>query len=156
MYYPSTRSGKMAMRASIAKTSSVILSMAISGCVTANQPPSAPPASPPPVSFDGTYTGTIQLTSSSVSGNPAEANWCDTPPQMSLSIHNNTFSYHLAHPNVPQGMSLNLNATVGPDGTINGSDVNGAAQMVGLVVASQMSGRINGSACNYAFTAQRI
>jgi hypothetical protein len=156
MYYPSTRSGKIVMRASIAEISCVILSIAISGCVKANQPPPAPPAPPPSVSFDGTYTGTIQLTSSSVSGNPAEANWCDTPPQISLSVHNNTFSYHLAHPNVPQGMSLNLNATVGPDGTINGSDVNGAAQMVGLIAASQMSGRINGSACSYAFTARRI
>jgi hypothetical protein len=46
--------------------------------------------------------------------------------------------------------------TVGPDGTISGSAVNGAAQMDGLVAASQMSGHINGSACSYAFTAQRI
>ena len=53
-------------------------------------------------------------------------------------------------------MSLNLNAIGGPDGTISGSDVNGAAQMDGLVAASQMSGHINGSACSYAFTAQRI
>jgi hypothetical protein len=156
MYYPSTRSGKIVMRASIAKTSSVILSIAISGCVTANQPPSTPPPPPPSVSFDGTYTGTIHLTSSSVSGNPLQANWCDTPPQISLSVQNNRFTYHLTHPNVPQGMSLNLNAIVGPDGTISGSDVNGAAQMDGLVAASQMSGHINGSACNYAFTAQRI
>jgi hypothetical protein len=147
------RCGKIEMRAST-KTSWVILSIATSGCVSANQPPPAPPPAPLSVSFDGTYTGTI--TSSSVSGNPAQANWCDTPPQISLSVHNNIFSYHLARPKRPQGMSLNLNAIVGPDGTISGSAANGAAQMDGLVAASQMSGHINGSACSYAFTAQRI
>ena len=142
------------MRAAISRTSCVILTIAISGCNAVGQPPPAPPAAAPVAfSFDGTYTGTIRLTSSGTSANPHEANWCDTPSQISLTIHNNAFTYQLTRPNVPKGLSLTLAANVAPDGTISGSDVNGEAAMDGLIAGSQIAGHINGTSCNYTFTA---
>ena len=63
------------MRAAISRTPSVILIIAISGCGAIGQsPPALPAAAPVAFSFDGTYTGTIRLTSSSTSANPYEAN----------------------------------------------------------------------------------
>jgi hypothetical protein len=141
------------MRAAIPRTSCVILTIAISGCNAVGQPPPAlPAAAPVAFSFDGTYTGTIRLTSSGTSANPHQANWCDTPPQISLTIYNNAFTYQLTRP----GLSLRLAANVAPDGTISGSDVNGEAVMDGLIGGSQIAGHINGTACNYTFTANRV
>jgi hypothetical protein len=145
------------MRAAISRTPSVILIIAISGCGAIGQSaPALPAAAPVAFSFDGTYTGTIRLTSSSTSANPYEANWCDTPPQISLTIQNNAFTYHLTHPKVPKGLSLTIAANVAPDGSISGSDANGEAAMDGLIAGSQIAGHINGTACNYAFTANRV
>jgi hypothetical protein len=141
------------MRAAISRTSCVILTIAISGCNAVGQPPPTLPAAVPVAfSFDGTYTGTIRLTSSGASANPHQANWCDTPPQISLTIHNNAFTYQLTRP----GLSLTLAANVAPDGTITGSDVNGEAVMDGLIGGSQIAGHINGTACNYTFTANEV
>jgi hypothetical protein len=142
------------MRAATAKVSCAVLTLAIAGCAT-NQPPPTPPPPAPVFSFDGTYNGTIHLTSSAVSGKKHKANRCDTPPQLSLTVQNNAFSYLLTHLNTPKGVSLTLTAKVGPDGSIAGSDVSGGTTMDGLIAGSQMSGHINGTACNYAFTAVR-
>jgi hypothetical protein len=148
---------EITMRAAISRTPSVILIIAISGCGGTGQLPSAlPAAAPAAFSFDGTYTGTIRLTSSGMPANPNEANRCDTPPQISLIIQNNAFTYHLTHPNVPKRLSLTIIANVAPDGSISGSDVNGEAIMDGLIGGSQIAGHINGTACNYAFTANRV
>src|ERR1700722_482227 len=106
---------EITMRAAISRTSRVLLTIAISGCNAVGQPPPTPAA----FSFDGTYTGTIRLASSGTSVNPHQANWCDTPPQISLTVHNNAFNYQLTRP----GRSLTLAANVAPDGTISGSDV---------------------------------
>jgi hypothetical protein len=130
----------------------------IGGCAR-SEPPLAPP--PPsltsPVSFDGTYRGSIRVTSSGISG--GQTNWCDTPPAISLSLHNSAFNYVLLHPNVPKDSNYSLSPTfavaVEPDGSFNATSQNGEAQMVGQITGPQLAGQINGTACNYAFTAEK-
>jgi hypothetical protein len=133
--------------------------LALIGACTRSEPPLAPP--PPsltsPVSFDGTYRGSIRVTSAGISG--GQTNWCDTPSAISLSLQNSTFNYVLLHPNVPKDSNYSLSPTfavaVGPDGSFNATSQNGEAQMVGQITGSQLSGQINGTACNYAFTADK-
>jgi hypothetical protein len=111
----------------------------------------------PLVSFDGTYRGSIQLTASAAKG--ANSSWCDTPPDMTLIVQNGAFAFTLAHPNVPssQGFSTSPSFIVNlePDGTFDSTSPNGQAQMTGRVTGQQLTGKISGSACGYAFTAQR-
>jgi hypothetical protein len=99
----------------------------------------------------------IQLTFSAARG--ADSKWCDTPPVISLSVQNNAFSYVLAHPNVPQDSSYSLSptftVTVAPDGSFDATSVNGEAKIAGHISGSHMAGQINGTACIYAFTAER-
>jgi len=147
------------MRVGVAKLSTIVLIAAMSGCATSGPPP-APPAPLPtaaPVSFDGNYRGTIRLTSSA--GMVANSNWCDTPPAISLSVQNGAFSYVLAHPNLPQDQtgsaSPTFAVTVAPDGSFDASSPNNSAEMVGRITGSQMAGQINGTGCDYAFTAER-
>jgi hypothetical protein len=130
----------------------------IGGCVGSAQAPAPPPPSlESPVSFDGTYRGSIRVTSTGISG--GQTNWCDTPPAISLSLQNSAFNYVLLHPNVPKDSNYSLSPTfavvVAPDGSFNASSQNGEAQMVGRITGSQLAGQINGTACNYAFTAER-
>jgi hypothetical protein len=146
------------MRVEVARLANLILIIAIGGCTTPKTPPplSATPASTP-ASFDGTYRGSIRLTSSGISG--GQTNWCDTPPAIALSLQNNTFNYILEHPNVPRDSNYSMSPTfavaVAPDGSFNATSQNGEAQMVGRVTGSHLAGQINGTACGYAFTADR-
>ena len=95
---------RVTMRVEIARLTNIILMIAMTGCATSGPPPAAPVPAVAPVSFDGTYQGTIRVTTSAASG--AQSNWCDTPPAISLSLQNGAFSYILAHPNVPQRLKL--------------------------------------------------
>jgi hypothetical protein len=126
----------------------------ISGCA-----PSAPPPVPPPaaaaVSFDGTYQGTISLTSSALGG--ADSNWCDTPKAILLIVQNNAFSYTLSHPNVPPGSGFSSSpsfvANIGPDGSFDAYSPNNQAEIVGKVSGAQLTGKVNGTGCGYALSA---
>ncbi len=77
----------------------------------------------------------------------------------SLALQNSTFNYVLLHPNVPKDSHYSLSPTfavaVGSDGSFNATSQNGEAQMVGQITGSQLAGKINGTACNYAFTAEK-
>jgi hypothetical protein len=147
------------MRAQVAKLFKIIPIAVMSGCTSAGPPPASPPPTPAAVSFDGTYRGAIRLTATSTAASGAGSNWCDTPPVISLSVQNSAFSYVLAHPNVPQDPSYSLSPsfaiTVAPDGAFRASSQNGEAEMVGRISGAQMAGQINGTGCNYAFTAER-
>jgi hypothetical protein len=130
----------------------------IGGCARSEPPPAQPPSSlVSPVSVDGTYRGSIRVTSTGIKG--GQTNWCDTPPTLSLSLQNSAFNYVLLHPNVPTDSNYSLSPTfavaVGPDGSFNATSQNGEAQMIGRVTGSQLAGQINGTACNYAFTAEK-
>jgi hypothetical protein len=135
----------------------IITTSAIGGCATSG--PSPVPATPTaaPVSFDGNYRGSIRLTSSGISG--GQTGWCDTPPAISLSLQKSAFNYVLAHPNVPKDSSYSLSPTfavlVAPDGSFNATSQNGEAQMVGRITGSHLAGQIDGTACGYAFTAEK-
>jgi hypothetical protein len=148
---------RIAMRAGIATLANLILITAMTGCATSAPPPAAPKPAVAPVSFDGIYQGTILVTTSAAKG--AQSNWCDTPPAISLSLQNGAFSYILAHPNVPQDSSYSLSPTftvsVAPDGSFDSTSQNGEAEMIGGITGSHMEGKINGTGCAYAFTADR-
>jgi hypothetical protein len=145
------------MRDRAHRLAGVILITAMGGCATSGPPPVPPPPTASPVSFDGTYRGSIKLTSSGISG--GQTNWCDTPPAISLSLRNSAFSYVLVHPNVPQDSRYSMSPTfavvVAPDGSFNATSRNGEAQMVGSISGSHLAGQINGTACGYAFTAEK-
>jgi hypothetical protein len=145
------------MRVEIARLTNIILMIAMTGCATSGPPPAASVPAVAPVSFDGTYQGTIRVTTSAASG--AQSNWCDTPPAISLSLQNGAFSYILAHPNVPQDSNYSLSPTfavsIAPDGSFDSTSQNGEAEMIGGIAGSHMAGKINGTGCNYAFTAER-
>jgi hypothetical protein len=146
------------MRAGVERLATIILVTAIGGCAASAPPPAPPPSSlTSPVSFDGTYRGSIRVTSTGV---PREqTSWCDTPPAISLALHDSTFNYVLLHPNVPKDSHYSLSPTfsvaVSSDGSFNATSQNGEAQMTGQITGSQLAGQINGTACNYAFTAQK-
>jgi hypothetical protein len=145
------------MPAGTKRLASVILITAIGGCATSGPPPVPPPPTALPTSFDGNYRGSIRLTSSGVSG--SQSKWCDTPPAISLTLQNGAFSYVLVHPNVPKDANYSLSPTfavvVAPDGSFNSTSQNGEAQMVGRITGSHLAGQISGTACGYAFTAER-
>jgi hypothetical protein len=145
------------MRSGPKALASVVIVSAIAGCVTSNPLPAPAAQTIAPVAFDGTYRGSIRLTSSGISG--GQTSWCDTPPAISLSLQKGSFNYVLVHPNVPKdsaySMSPNFAVTVAPDGSFTASSQNGEAQMVGQITGSHLVGRIDGSACGYAFTADR-
>lgn len=145
------------MRAGLTWLLNITFVIVISGCATSGPPPVPVPPTASPASYDGIYRGSIRLTSSGVSG--SESNWCDTPAAISLSLRNSAFSYVLAHPNVPHNSNYSLSPTfvvaVAPDGAFNATSQNGEAQMTGRITGSHLAGQINGTACNYAFTAER-
>jgi hypothetical protein len=146
------------MRATVERLATIILLTAIGGCAASAPPAAPPPASlTSPVSFDGTYRGSIRVTSTGVPR--SQTSWCDTPPAISLSLQNSAFNYVLLHPNVPTDSHYSLSPTfavaVAPDGSFNTTSQNGEAQMIGQITGSQLAGQINGTACNYAFTAEK-
>lgn len=148
------------MRARSAKFADIILIIAVGGCAASGPPATSP--SPPPVrvSVDGDYRGTIQLTSASSLISGAQSNWCNTPPALDLSLRNNTFSFVLAHPNIPKDSGYSLSPTfsvaVAPDGSFDATSQNGESEMVGRITGSRMTGQINGTGCAYSFSAERI
>jgi hypothetical protein len=129
--------------------------LALGACSEPSKPLDPVNSTATPVSFDGTYLGTIRVSSTSLRG--AHRNWCDTPPALSLSIQDNAFSYVLAHPNLPADptYSPTLEVAVARDGSFEGAPRNGGPQMVGHITGSHMEGEINGLGCGYAFTAER-
>ncbi len=143
------------MRAGLVGLASII--GAIGGCATSGPPPVPAPSIVSPVSFDGNYRGSIQLTSSGISG--GQTGWCDTPPAISLSLQQGAFNYVLTHPNVPKDSNYSLSPTfavvIAPDGSFNATSQNGEAQMVGRITGSHLAGRIDGTACGYAFAAEK-
>ena len=148
------------MRARILKFFKVLSVATLSGCATAGPSTPTPPPAAAPVSFDGTYRGRIQLTSTSSEISGAGSHWCDTPPVLSLLVQHDAFNYILAHPNVPQDSAYSLSptfaVTLAPNGSFGASSQNGEAEMVGRITELHMAGQINGTACGYAFTADRM
>ena len=76
-----------------------LAAVTVLGCSPSPKSASSDPApSAPPVSWDGVYRGTIQITGI---GSSIDRRWCETDPQMTVQVAAGKFSYAMPHPNAP-------------------------------------------------------
>jgi hypothetical protein len=130
------------------------LTLVTSGCAGSMGTLHPPSPSPPPVtSFDGSYRNTIRVTGSFGSGKDVSG-WCASPGQPIITIANGQFSYAVAHPNVPGSATATFIATMAEDGSFNGQIV--AGRLWGRVTGTHIEGRIDGSACLYELSGERV
>ena len=130
---------------------SVLLgAVALAGCVSGPNPPPGGAVPAPKVSWDGTYRGTVQIAGL---GSGVRRDWCETNPQMVVQVTGDSFTYAMPHPNAPQNPTPVYSPTIAPNGAFRTEIGSGA--MTGQVVGNHMSGTIHGSACDYAFSADR-
>jgi hypothetical protein len=130
----------------------VALAIILGGCAGPMGPIRSEPPPPPPItSFDGSYRTTIQTV-------PTQATqgtiWCNTPAEVVVRVANGQVVFAVQHPDVPGNPTPNLPATFAADGTFSGQVTIGT--LFGRVQGSHMEGRIDGSACIYTFTGERI
>ncbi len=111
-----------------------------------------PPAPPPITAFDGAYRTTLRLTSAF--GSSQVTTWCQSPGQSTITVANGQFTYALPHPNVPGNATPTYTATMAEDGSFSGEIV--AGTISGRVQGRHIEGRIDGSACVYAFSGERL
>lgn len=129
----------------------VIAVIAIAGCSPPPQSVSSGSTAPlPEVSWDGAYSGTVQITGL---GSGIQRQWCETDPQMVVQVTGNKFDYAMPHPNTPGTPTMSYSAAIMPDGAFR-SDI-GTGVMTGRVTGTHMTGYIDGSACVYSFTMDR-
>ena len=128
----------------------------LGGCAAGAPAPlsNAVPATPS-ISFDGSYQGSIQVTSTS-SASAMQRNWCETDSHVVLQVTNNTFSYALPHPNLPRDVPTSVYSTsIAPDGSFQAvSDQQ--TTMTGKVIGTHMTAVINGLGCVYSLIADRV
>ena len=106
----------------------------------------------PMPSFDGLYSGSIQIKNVS-SSSPRD--WCETTPTMRIEVRNNGFNYAMSHPNVMGNPTPVYSAYIYPDGSIRSVPGIVAGIVTGQVTGNRMEGAISGLGCEYAFTASR-
>lgn len=107
---------------------------------------------PPVTAFDGTYRVKIRTTGS-FGAVSTTTSWCDSPGQPIITVANGQFTYKVSHPNVPGDASPVFPATVAADGSFSGQIV--AGSIAGSIQGTHIEGRIDGSACLYAFSGNR-
>ena len=110
-------------------------------------------STPSVATFDGSYRGKIWVTSSFGSGKDVSS-WCASPGQPSITVTDGQFTYAVPHPNVPGNTTPVYPATMAEDGTFRGQIV--AGSITGRVSGTHMEGQIDGSACQYAFSAEKV
>jgi hypothetical protein len=131
----------------------MVLMMLTIGCAGPMGPISSGPPPPPPVStFDGSYRTTIRLVDSF--GVAQSTPWCDSPGQPVITVANGQFSYTVPHPNIPGNAAPVYPATMAVDGSFSGQII--AGMLYGQVQGNHIEGKIDGSACVYAFSGDRI
>ena len=131
----------------------VLLLLPIDGCAGSMGTIHSDPPPPPPVtSFDGSYRSMIR---------PARLHpesqldtWCETPGQPIITVENGQFTYTVPHPNVTTSITPSFSATIAPDGSFYGEIVTGTIS--GRVDGTHIEGKIDGSACVYAFSGDRV
>ncbi len=124
--------------------------LALAACTSQPAPPVLPPAANLSA-WDGTYRGTIQLTHM---GSGIQKSWCETDPVMEVHVSGGTFSYAQPHPATPGNWTPVYAAVVRPDGSVSAQLASGS--MTGRVIGAQMAGTIDGAACVYGFTLNRV
>ncbi len=129
----------------------LIAAVTLAGCTSETKPQAGNAAAhAPTVSWDGNYRGIVRVTGL---GSGVQSKWCETDPQFIVQVTGNSFTYAMPHPNVPHNPTPVYSAVIAPDGTFRTEMLSG--MMAGQVVGRRMSGTINGSACVYAFSADR-
>jgi len=112
----------------------------------------APPTTTTVTAFDGSYLTTIRSTGSTTAAQGTS--WCVSPGQPTITVTNGQFSYAVPHPNVPGDATPVYQAVFAEDGTFVGQLT--AGRISGLVKDNHIEGRIDGSACLYAFSGDRV
>jgi hypothetical protein len=110
------------------------------------------PPPPPVTTFDGTYRGTIRNTGAADAAQGSS--WCDTPGQPIITVVNGQFTYTVPHPNITTSLMTAFPATIAPDGSFYGEIITGS--LSGRVDGTHIEGKIDGSACIYTFSGDRI
>lgn len=130
---------------------SAAMILLVGACTPPSQPMSSP--SQPPVSFDGTYTGTVRVTGIGAGGDLVR-NICNTSPKFAVTVANNAFIYAQPHPRYPGNPVVTYSVVISPGGYVSGtSDRNGTFD--GRIVDGSLTATINGSGCFYAVSARR-
>ena len=83
------------------------------------------------------------------------SDWCATTPTVRFAVNNNSFAFAMPHPNIPGNATVNWSVYIDPDGSLHGQAGADLGQMTGRVTGTRMDGLINGSGCEYTFTADR-
>ena len=113
--------------------------------------PAAVSAAPSTVSWDGTYRGTVQVTGL---GSGIQKQWCDTDPLSVVQVSGDAFRYAMPHPNAPDNPTPVYRGRVAPDGRFRSQL--GSGTMIGQITGGHMAGTIDGSACVYSFSMDRM
>jgi hypothetical protein len=110
------------------------------------------PLAPPVTSFDGSYRNTIRFIGAF--GAAQTADWCNTPGQPIITVTDGHFTYAVPHPDIPGNATPVYPATMAADGSFSGQII--AGMIYGRVQGSRVEGKIDGSACVYTFTGDRV
>jgi hypothetical protein len=130
----------------------MVLTLVLAGCAGSMGTIHADTATAPVTSFDGAYRSTIRITS--VADEAKGTSWCVTPGQSIITVANGQFGYTVSHPDAPGNPAPTFQATVAQDGSFVGQGNDGTIS--GRVSGTHMEGSINGAACIYAFTGDRM
>ena len=131
----------------------IVLLLMIGGCAGPMGTIHSNPLPPPVTSFDGSYRATIRP--ARLSSSPQLNTWCETPGQPIITVENGQFTYTVPHPNITNtSLTTAFPAPVAPDGSFYGEIITGSIS--GRVNGTHLEGKIDGSACIYAFTGDRI
>jgi len=131
----------------------VALALIIGGCAgSMGTVPPIPPPVPPVTAFDGSYRNTLRAVNSF--GSAQILPWCETPGQPVITVAKGQLTYTVPHPSILGNPSPMFVATVAPDGTFYGEVIAGIVS--GQIQGSQIQGKIDGSACIYRFSGNRV
>lgn len=135
-------------------TRSAFLAATVFLVVACNPPPQpTPTAVQAPISFNGTYTGTVRVTGIGAGGETVRG-ICNTSPKFAVTVANNAFIYAQPHPRYPGNPVVSYSVVISPGGYVSGtSDRNGTFD--GKIVDGLLTATINGSGCFYAVSARR-
>jgi hypothetical protein len=128
-----------------------VLLLMIGGCAGSLGTIHSNPPPPPVTTFDGSYRSTIHA----IRPFAGQMNtWCDSPGQPIITVENGQFTYTVPHPNLSVGLVTAFPATIAGDGSFHGEITTGTIS--GRIDGTHMDGKIDGSACIYAFVGDRI
>jgi hypothetical protein len=130
-----------------------------SGCAGPPPPVQTAAAALPVTAYDGRYDMRLSVAGASVGMRKED---CATTPRLPVQVTNGRFNLPLAHPAAESTPSLREEATpvyqasIAPDGRINGISTDTNTLLTGQVSAGRMTGQINGLLCYYDFIADRV